>query len=161
MCLCNDLILQRWCKGRKMKNFLKFSFGSLLNYDFFLPHPHPALLSGQPSFPLYPVLNPMLTLIVSWLSSLRKLWSTCHSWKIKEHKYFVYYGIMIMINRVLALPDRRLGGNTGVTELGDGWFHVLGHVFRLNKNPGSEAACLNALGRGKRRAGPWHSCQAK
>ena len=127
-------------KVEKWKTFLKVTFGSLLNYDFFYPTPHSALLSGQPSPPL-PCPEPHANSDSSWFSSLRKLWSTCHSWKIKEPQVLVYYGIMIMMNRVLALPDRRLGCNTGVTDLGDGWFLVLGRVLGLSKSPGPEAAC--------------------
>lgn len=96
MCLCNDLILQRWCKGRKMKNFFKIYFWKSVELWFFLPRP--PLWTAQ--FPHYPVLNPMPTVIVSWLSSLRKLWHTCHSWKIDlGDGWFLVLGHVLGLNR--------------------------------------------------------------
>ena len=52
MCACVMILYYKGdAKVEKWKTFLKFIFGSLLNYDFFYPTPHPALLSGQPSAP--------------------------------------------------------------------------------------------------------------
>lgn len=41
-----------------MKNFLKFIFGTLLNYDFFLPHPQPRPPPWTAQFPPLPCPEP-------------------------------------------------------------------------------------------------------